>query len=78
MEVKLFQKTQRDLASCINEVIDRYWQNEMDEDAMIRTIKKLYAINQAKMVKDGQYTTVIRQQCGKNRLAVVDTVLNMK
>ncbi|WP_047984296.1 TIGR04540 family protein [Ornithinibacillus californiensis] len=77
MEVKLFQKTQRHLASSINEVIDKYWQDEIEEPEMINTIQKLYAINKAKMVKNGQYTTIIRQQCGKKRLDVVSCILRL-
>lgn len=77
MEVKLFQKTQRHLASSINEVIDKYWQDEIEEPEMINIIQKLYAVNKAKMVKDGHYTTIIRQQCGKKRLAIVSCILRL-
>ena len=77
MEVKLFQKTQRHLASSINEVIDKYWQDEIEEPEMINLIQKLYAINKDKMMKDGQYTTIIRQQCGKKRLDVVSCLLRL-
>lgn len=77
MEVKLFQKTQRHLASSINEVIDKYWQDEIEEPEMINLIQKLYAINKDKMMKDGQYTTIIRQQCGKKRLDVVSCILRL-
>lgn len=77
MEVKLFNKTQRDLAAAINEVIDKYWQDEIGESEMINLIQKLYAINKAKMVKDGRYTTIIRQQCGKKRLDVVNCILRL-
>jgi uncharacterized protein (TIGR04540 family) len=77
VEVKLFQKTQRHLASSINEVIDKYWQDEIEEPEMINLIQKLYAINKDKMMKDGQYTTIIRQQCGKKRLDVVSCILRL-
>lgn len=76
MEVKLFQKTQRDLAESINLVIDKYWSDEIDETKMIELIYKLYVTNTNKFVKNGKYTTIIRQQCGKRRLEVVDQVLN--
>ncbi|REB77453.1 glycosyl transferase [Cutibacterium acnes] len=76
MEVKLFQKTQRDLAGSINFVIDKYWNDEIDEMKMIELIQKLYITNTRKFVKNGKYTTIIRQQCGKRRLEVVDQVLN--
>jgi len=76
MEVKLFQKTQRDLAGSINLVIDKYWNDEIDETKMIELIHKLYITNTNKFVKNGKYTTIIRQQCGKRRLEVVDQVIN--
>ncbi|PMC35504.1 glycosyl transferase [Bacillus sp. UMB0899] len=78
MEVKLFQRTQRDLAASINELIDNYWQDELDELQMIKLIQKLYAINKSKLVKNGHYTTIIRQQCGKKRLDVVSCILEFK
>ena len=74
--IKLFHKTQRDLASSINQVIDQYWDDEINELEMIKTIQNLHKINQSKMVKNGQYTTIISQQCGKRRLEVVDLVIN--
>ncbi|MYL41237.1 TIGR04540 family protein [Virgibacillus salexigens] len=77
MEVKLFQRTQRELAATINEVIDKYWKDDIDEPKMIELIQKLYTLNKTKMVKNGQYTTIIRQQCGKKRLDVVSCVVEL-
>ena len=77
MEVKLFQKTQRDLASSINFVIDTYWEDGINEDKMVEIIQKLYINNESKFLKNGEYTTVLRQQCGKRRLQVVNRVLDM-
>ncbi|MEN1966608.1 TIGR04540 family protein [Lentibacillus sp. N15] len=76
MDIKLFQKTQRDLAASINLVIDKYWEDEIDESNMIELIQKLYATNTNKFKKGGNYTTILRQQCGKRRLEVVDKVIN--
>lgn len=76
MEVKLFQKTQRDLATTINQVVDKYWEDEIDENKMIELIQQLYATNANKFMKEGNYTTILRQQCGKRRLEVVDQVIN--
>lgn len=76
MEVKLFQRTQRDLAASINLVIDKYWEDQIDETRMIELIQKLYKANMNKFIKNGGYTTIIRQQCGKRRLEVVDQVIN--
>ncbi|SFA83160.1 conserved hypothetical protein [Lentibacillus halodurans] len=77
MEVKLFQKTQRDLAVSVNLVIDTYWEDGISESKMVEMIQKLYINNESKFLKNGKYTTVLRQQCGKRRLEVVSRVLNM-
>ncbi|WP_079710192.1 TIGR04540 family protein [Paraliobacillus ryukyuensis] len=76
MEVKLFQKTQRDLAASINLVIDQYWDDSISEKEMIDLVQKLYINNEDKFKRNGKYTTVLRQQCGKRRLSVVSKVLN--
>jgi len=34
----------------------------------------IYKNNQDKIIKNNEYTTIIRQQCGKNRLAVVSKI----
>ncbi|MDC3415109.1 TIGR04540 family protein [Aquibacillus sp. 3ASR75-11] len=76
MEVKLFQKTQRDLAAYINLVIDKYWDDFISEQEMVDLIQKLYINNEDKFKRNGKYTTVLRQQCGKRRLNVVSKVLD--
>lgn len=76
--IKLFHKTQRDLASSINHIIDQYWNDELDEHSMIDTIKNLYINNESKLLKNGKYTTIVTQQCGKRRLEVVTKVIGME
>jgi len=76
VEVKLFQKTQRDLAASINQVIDQYWDDSINEKEMIDLVQKLYINNEDKFKRNGNYTTVLRQQCGKRRLSVVSKVLD--
>lgn len=75
--IKLFHKTQRDLAQSINKIIDKYWDDKIDQDEMIGAIQSLCEMNQEKLMKNGQFTTVIRQQCGKKRLEVVSFVIKM-
>ncbi|MEW4278916.1 TIGR04540 family protein [Priestia megaterium] len=77
MDIKIFQKTQRELAATINIVIDTYWEDRLSENEMIEMIQKLYRNNGSKFLKDDQFTTVLRQQCGKRRLEVVSKVLNI-
>jgi len=76
MEIKVFQKTQRDLATTVNSIIDEYWKDKISEREMIDLIHKLYSNNETKFVKEGKYTTVLQQQCGKRRLEVVSKILN--
>lgn len=77
MDVKLFQRTQRELAATINILIDDYWNNEIGEDEMVDKIKGLYSNNNNKFFRNERYTTVLRQQCGKRRLEVVSKILDI-
>ena len=78
MELKLFHRTQRDLATTINQIIDEYWNDNISEEQMITTIKELHENNTNKFVKEEGFTTIIQQQCGKRRLEVVKSILNIK
>lgn len=77
MELKLFHRTQRDLATAINQLIDDYWNNNVSEQEMIQSIKALHENNPNKFVKNQYFTTIIQQQCGKRRLEVVKKILNI-
>lgn len=78
MQLKLFYRTQRDLAVDLNKIIDSYWREEIKENELIDGIKNLYENNREKLIKDNQFTKVVQQQCGKRRLAVVGKVLDIK
>lgn len=75
MEVKMFYKTQREVAEVINQIIDKYWSNEILEEMMIEKIKLLYGNNESKFIKDDDFTTILKQQCGKRRLEVVEKLI---
>jgi uncharacterized protein (TIGR04540 family) len=77
MEIKMFYKTQRDIAEVINVIIDSYWEDIIAEDLLIRNIKALYSNNQEKIIKDEDFTTILKQQCGKRRLEVVEKILDL-
>ena len=78
MEVKMFYKTQRELADVINQLIDAYWDNELSEDFMIDQVTSLHRNNPSKMMKNNDFTTIVKQQCGKRRLEVVERILNLQ
>lgn len=77
MELKLFHRTQRDLASTVNQIIDDHWNNKISEQEMIDSIRALYENNPNKFVKNQRFTTIIQQQCGKRRLEIVKKILNI-
>lgn len=77
MEVKKFYRTQREVATVINEIIDYYWIDKLSDEDLEENIKIIYMNNQDKIIKNNDYTTIIRQQCGKNRLAVVSKIINI-
>jgi uncharacterized protein (TIGR04540 family) len=77
LEIKLFYKTQRELANALNRIIDAYWKNEISEETLIRSITDIYLSNQRKFLKEDDFTTVLKQQCGKRRLEVVERILEM-
>jgi len=75
MEVKTFYKTQRDLAAALNFIVDTYWNNQINEDELFKKISDLYINNSNKVTKGDDFTTVLKQQCGKRRLEVIEKVL---
>ena len=76
MEVKKFYRTQREVAAVINEIVDDYWVDKLSDEELEENVKMIYENNQDKIIKNKDYTTIIRQQCGKNRLAVVSKIID--
>ena len=77
VELKTFYRTQRDLASAINKLVDAYWQDEVKEQGLIEGVKNIYQNNQDKLIKYNQFTKVVQQQCGKRRLEVIEKILKV-
>lgn len=77
MEIKMFYKTQRELADVINKLMDSYWNGEIKEEFLISQVSTLYINNPSKIMKNSEFTTIIKQQCGKRRLEVVERILNI-
>lgn len=78
VELKLFYRTQRDLATALNKLVDAYWQEEIKEHEFIDSVKNMNENNKDKLLKNKQFTTVVQQHCGKRRLAVVERILGIK
>lgn len=75
LELKLFYRTQRDLATALNQLVDAYWQEDIDETAFVEGVKNLHENNTNKMIKDSHYTKIIQQTCGKRRLEIIDKII---
>lgn len=69
--IKTFCKNQKEVAEAINYVIDRYWDNEIDEKRMVQFIKDIAHNNDSLLFKNEDFTTVVKQRCGKRRLEIV-------
>lgn len=75
MEVKKFYRTQREVASVFNNIIDDYWVDKLTDEELETIITMIYENNRDKIIKNNEYTTIIKQQCGKNRLTVVSKII---
>lgn len=76
MEVKKFYRTQREVASVINEIVDQYWEDILTDKQLEQNIKIIFKNNQDKILKNKGYTTILKQQCGKKRLTVVSKIID--
>ena len=74
MEVKKFYRTQREVALVVNEIIDDYWADKLTDEELEKNIRIIYENNLNKIIKDNEYTTILKQQCGKNRLDIVSKI----
>lgn len=75
--VKRFYRTQRDLAKAINEVVDAYWQEAITEEELISDVHSMYLNNSDKLMKDGVFTKIVQQQCGKRRLLLFKKIMEI-
>lgn len=75
--MKLFYKTQRELATVLNDIVDSYWANLIKEEDLISKISGIYRNNPKKIWKENYFTKILQQQCGKRRLEVIEKVLHM-
>ena len=77
LRLKLFYRTQRELATALNELVDSYHAETVDEQGLIKGVTAMYENNRNKLMKDDEFTTVVQQQCGKRRLEIVERILSM-
>ncbi|MDA2196948.1 TIGR04540 family protein [Bacillus cereus group sp. BceL221] len=75
--IKLFYRTQRELATALNQLVDSYWKEEIEEQELIDGIHNMYENNMYKLRKGNGFTKIVEQQCGKRRLEVVKQILRL-
>ncbi|PNL92348.1 TIGR04540 family protein [Aerococcus viridans] len=75
MKIKKFYRTQREVAAIINEIVDEYWVDNLTDEELEENIIIIYKNNQRKIIKNDDFTTILKQQCGKNRLTVVENII---
>ena len=75
MKVKKFYRTQREVAAIINEIVDEYWVDNLTDEELEENIIMIYKNNPRKIIKNDDFTTILKQQCGKNRLTVVENII---
>ncbi len=73
LEIKIFYKNQVEVAKALNNLIDKYWEDEIEENILFDGISKIIKNNENKIIKNGTYTTIIQQRCGKEdwKLSIV-------
>ena len=72
---RTFCKNQREAAITINKIIDDYWNQTLSEQEMKECIFCIYKNNDDKIIRNGTYTKIVQQQCGKKRISVMTKVL---
>lgn len=77
MEIKRFYKNQTEISIAINRLIDKYLNDEINEDIMIKSIKIIFENNYSKIIKNHDFSKVIKQRCGKRRLDIVSKVIEI-
>ncbi len=68
--IKTFYKNQTEVAEAINFVIDSYWADKIKEMEMIDLIREIIKNNHSLAFKNGDFTTILKQRCGKRRLEI--------
>ena len=76
--IKTFYKNQSEVAKVIMKLVDSYWSNQINELTFIESIKKIEKNNDHLLYKGGDYSTILKQKCGKRRLEVISRILKLQ
>ena len=76
MKIKMFYRTQRDVATAINKLVDAYWNEEIIEQELIDSVHDIHINNKEKLIKNNNFTRIIQQHCGNRRLVIIERIFN--
>ncbi|WP_107949284.1 TIGR04540 family protein [Lysinibacillus parviboronicapiens] len=57
--------------------MDAYWQEAITEEELILDVHSMYLNNSDKLMKDGIFTKIVQQQCGKRRLVLIMKIMKI-
>lgn len=77
VNINTFCKNQKDVASIINQIIDRYWEMQISESEMVKMVETIVANNESLVLKERVFTTTVKQVCGKRRLEIISKIINL-
>lgn len=77
MEIKTFYKSQLEVAAVLVDIIDAYLENRVQEKVMIDNINNIVKNNKEKVMKENEFTTVVKQKVGKRRLSIISKILEL-
>lgn len=58
-------------------MIDAYWDSQIAEEDLFENVKKMLEYNETKIVKDNDFTTVLKQKCGKRKFEIVQKIIQL-
>lgn len=68
-------KSQKELAKALISIIDQYWDNQLSEDLLIKQTNEIIDKNIEKVFLDNEYTSILTQRLGKQRIQLLDKIL---
>ena len=71
----VYYKNQTELAEAIKNIIDDYWNLDIEQDIMIETLRDIAKNNKEILYKEEDYVAIVRQRLGVKRLRVLDSIL---
>ena len=73
--MRTFYKNQKDIAESLKKLIDAYWRLEVEEKEFIEIVNNIAENNKNLLLKNNDYTSVVKMMLGIKRLCLLDKVL---